>query len=362
MTTSVSIDRVTRRFGETTAVDDVTIDIAKGEFFTLLGSSGCGKTTLLRIIAGFLRQTSGTVRFDRKPIDDVPAHRRNTGMVFQNYAIFPHLSVFDNIAYGLRARRLPKAEIEERVGRMLELIQLAALRNRRPRELSGGQQQRVVLARAMVIQPDVLLMDEPLSNLDTSMRVHLRAEIRSLQRQVGITTIYVTHDQEEALLMSDRVAVMSHGRVEQIATPLDIYNAPETRFVAGFVGECNMLPGQVVELAHGTARVALGENGLLAAGRAAPGLLAGQGCTVAFRPQDVEVEPAGDDERPGLLGRLVDTQFLGGTLRFVVDVGAAVPVHVAAQRRTGGAIPLLGERYRLEIPAHAVRLFEPTSP
>ena len=359
MTTAVSIDSVTKRFDATTAVDDVTIDIAKGEFFTLLGSSGCGKTTLLRIIAGFLRQTAGTIRFDDKPIDDVPAHRRNTGMVFQNYAIFPHLSVFDNIAYGLRARRCAKAEVEARVGQMLELIQLAALRHRRPRELSGGQQQRVVLARAMVIQPDVLLMDEPLSNLDTAMRVHLRAEIRALQRQVGITTIYVTHDQEEALLMSDRVAVMSHGRVEQIATPLEIYNAPETRFVAGFVGECNMLPGKVAEVLDGTATVALGEGGLLIVDGVS-GVASGEARTVAFRPQDVELQPVPDDDTRGLHGRLVDIQFLGGTVRFVVDIGAGAIVHVAAQRRTGAAIPVLGGRYRLDIPAHTVRLFEPT--
>ncbi len=358
MTTAVSINKVTKRFDATTAVDDVTIDIARGEFFTLLGSSGCGKTTLLRIIAGFLRQTSGTIRFDDKPIDDVPAHRRNTGMVFQNYAIFPHLSVFDNIAYGLRARGCARAEIDTRVGQMLELIQLAALKNRRPRELSGGQQQRVVLARAMVIQPDVLLMDEPLSNLDTAMRVHLRAEIRALQRQVGITTIYVTHDQEEALLMSDRVAVMSHGRVKQIATPLEIYNTPETRFVAGFVGECNMLPGKVVELADQTATVALGEGGRLAV-QGVSGVVQGQARTVAFRPQDAELQPVPDDDTRGLCGRLVDIQFLGGTVRFVVDIGAGAIVHVAAQRRTGAAIPVLGGRYRLDIPPHAVRLFEP---
>ncbi|MEZ5861151.1 MAG: ABC transporter ATP-binding protein [Geminicoccaceae bacterium] len=213
------------------------------------------------IIAGFLRQTAGTIRFDDKPIDDVPAHRRNTGMVFQNYAIFPHLGFRQ---YRLRpqgAARCAKAEVEARVGQMLELIQLAALRHRRPRELSSGQQQRVVLARAMVIQPDVLLMDEPLSNLDTAMRVHLRAEIRALQRQVGITTIYVTHDQEEALLdvRPRRRDEPRPGRADRHAAR-DLQR-PETRFVAGFVGECNMLPGKVAEVLDGTATVALGEGG-----------------------------------------------------------------------------------------------------
>jgi spermidine/putrescine ABC transporter ATP-binding subunit len=359
MTTSVTIESVTKRFGETTAVDDVSIDIAKGEFFTLLGSSGCGKTTLLRIIAGFLRQTSGTVRFGGRPIDDVPAHRRNTGMVFQNYAIFPHLTVFDNIAYGLRARRCGRAEVEQRVNAMLELIRLTHLRDRRPRELSGGQQQRVVLARAMVIQPDVLLMDEPLSNLDTEMRVHLRSEIRALQRQVGITTIYVTHDQEEALLISDRIAVMSSGRVEQIAAPVDIYNAPQTRFVAGFIGESNMLPGRVVDRSGERIVVALGERGRLAVDAAAE---TGTAHTVAFRPQDADLDPVSGSDGEGLVGALVDIQFLGGTVRYVVDIGAGQSVQVAAQRRTGAEAPTLGGRYRVIVPPQAVRLFEPASP
>ena len=239
--TSVTIEALSKRFGDFAAVDDVTLRIAPGEFFTLLGSSGCGKTTLLRIIAGFLRQSAGRILFDDRPIDDVPAHRRNTGMVFQNYAIFPHLSVAQNIAYGLKARGMARDEIDRRVARMLAMTRLDALAARKPRALSGGQQQRVVLARAVVIEPELLLMDEPLSNLDAEMRVHLRQEIRALQRQIGVTTIYVTHDQEEALTLSDRIAVMRAGRIEQLGSPHEVFNEPATRFVAGFIGESNFL-------------------------------------------------------------------------------------------------------------------------
>jgi iron(III) transport system ATP-binding protein len=357
MTTSVSIDSVTKRFGDSTAVDNVSFDIAK-EFFTLLGSSGCGKTTLLRMVAGFMRQTSGNIRFDGKIIDDVPPHQRNTGMVFQNYAIFPHLTVFDNVAYGLRARRRGKAEIDREVRRMLELVRLDHLAHRRPRELSGGQQQRVVLARAMVIQPDVLLMDEPLSNLDTEMRIHLRSEIRSLQRQIGITTIYVTHDQEEALLMSDRIAVMSRGRIEQLDVPHTIYAEPKTLFVAGFIGENNLLPGTVI------ARDADGSSLIeLPGGHRVRGLggvdAAGQPCLVSIRPQDIDLGPSDGAQETGIGGTVTDIQFLGGTVKLLVEIGAEKPITVSLQGRRGMDMPEAGSQLRLHVPLQAVRTFKP---
>lgn len=353
--TSVKIENVTKAFGDVIAVDAVNVEVAQGEFFTLLGSSGCGKTTLLRMIAGFLRQTAGHIRFGERLIDDVPPHRRQTGMVFQSYAIFPHLTVVDNIAYGLRARGLPRAEIQEKVARMLALTRLDGLGHRKPRELSGGQQQRVVLSRAIVIEPDVLLMDEPLSNLDTEMRLHLRTEIRALQRQIGVTTIYVTHDQEEALLLSDRIAVMRHGRIEQIGSPTDIYNRPATRFVAGFIGESNFLPARRLADADGLAVFALPGDGRVL-GRIGPSTVPPGACDVVFRPQDVELaEPDGRDGE--LVGTIIDVHFMGGTLRNVVEIAPGVTLQAAATGRTGMALPQPGWRCAVRVPSAAVWSF-----
>lgn len=358
MTTSVTINSVTKRFGDTTAVNNVNFEIAKGEFFTLLGSSGCGKTTLLRMIAGFMRQTSGNISFGDRIIDDVPPHQRNTGMVFQNYAIFPHLTVFDNIAYGLRARRRSAADIEKEVRRMLDLVRLGHLAHRRPRELSGGQQQRVVLARAMVIQPDVLLMDEPLSNLDTEMRVHLRSEIRSLQRQIGITTIYVTHDQEEALLMSDRIAVMSGGQLEQIDTPHRTYSEPQTLFVAGFIGENNLLPASIVATeTDGTTIIELPGGGRIK-GTGFGNRQAGSSCTLSIRPQDIDISPIDGSPADAFQGTLLDLQFLGGAVKLIFDIGAERLLTVSLQGRRGMEMPIIGGRYLLNVSRQAVRIFE----
>jgi len=352
--TTVRIDGISKRFGSAVAVNDVSVDIARGEFFTLLGSSGCGKTTLLRMIAGFLKQSEGSIYFGETCIDDVPPQKRNTGMVFQSYAIFPHLSVVDNIAYGLRARGQSAGEIKAKVDKYLGLTRLSHLGHRKPRELSGGQQQRVVLARAMVIEPDVLLMDEPLSNLDTEMRVHLRAEIRALQRQVGITTIYVTHDQEEALLMSDRIAVMRDGRFEQVARPHDIYNNPATRFVASFIGENNFLPVSGIRSEHGRTMLDLPGGRLLTTVH----VPTNGPLDAAIRPQDMTLspEPSGTN-MPGLLGTLTDIQFLGGTVRYALDLGDGHVVQVAGSSRTGEALPQTGSRHLLSVSAGALRLF-----
>ena len=241
MSNEVIIRQVVKRYGDFTAVNGISLTIRKGEFFTLLGPSGCGKTTLLRMIAGFNSIEAGDICFGERRINDVPAHKRDIGMVFQNYAIFPHLSVEDIVAYGLKAKKVAPAEIRTRVQNALELVQIGSLAKRKPNELSGGQQQRVALARAFVIEPSVLLMDEPLSNLDAKLRVQMRTVIKKLQRRLGITTIYVTHDQEEALAISDRIAVMKDGVIMQCGTPTEIYARPQNPFVAGFIGISNFI-------------------------------------------------------------------------------------------------------------------------
>ena len=253
MSNAVIINNAVKKYGDFIALKGVSLDIKEGEFFTLLGPSGCGKTTLLRMIAGFNSIEGGEFYFGDKLINAVPAHKRDIGMVFQNYAIFPHLTVEENVAYGLKARRVPKAEIAPRVAEALELVQIAHLAKRKPNELSGGQQQRVALARAFVIEPSVLLMDEPLSNLDAKLRVQMRTVIKKLQRKLGITTIYVTHDQEEALAISDRIAVMKDGVIMQCGSPTEIYAKPQNPFVAGFIGvsnflDCTVAKGGVVDI------------------------------------------------------------------------------------------------------------------
>lgn len=241
MSNNVIIKDAVKRYGDFTALNGVSLEIKQGEFFTLLGPSGCGKTTLLRMIAGFNTIEGGQFYFGDNLINDLPAHMRDIGMVFQNYAIFPHLTVKENVGYGLKARKLPKEQIDAKVAAALKLVQISHLAERKPNELSGGQQQRVALARAFVIEPSVLLMDEPLSNLDAKLRVQMRSIIKKLQKRLGITTIYVTHDQEEALAISDRIAVMSEGRIMQIGTPREIYAKPQNPFVAGFIGVSNFL-------------------------------------------------------------------------------------------------------------------------
>ena len=246
MSNQVIIQNAVKRYGDFTALNGVSLDIQEGEFFTLLGPSGCGKTTLLRMIAGFNSIEGGDFYFGEKRINDVPAHKRDIGMVFQNYAIFPHLTVRENVAYGLKARTMPAKEIKPKVDEALELVQISHLADRKPNELSGGQQQRVALARAFVIEPSVLLMDEPLSNLDAKLRVQMRSVIKKLQRRLGITTIYVTHDQEEALTLSDRIAVFNKGFIEQIGTPNEVYNHSQTEFVCNFIGDINRLNDDTV--------------------------------------------------------------------------------------------------------------------
>ena len=241
---TVALDRVSKRFGEVLAVDDFSLDVAEGELLVLLGPSGCGKTTTLRMLAGFTYPSAGEVRIRGHDVTHEPPYRRHIGVVFQHYALFPHLSVFENVAFGLRRRKVSGAALEERVRRALSLVQLEGLGQRLPRALSGGEQQRVAVARALVIEPDVLLLDEPLSNLDAKLRLDVRQEMRRLQQLLKITTILVTHDQDEAMSMGDRLVVIDHGRIQQIGAPQDLYRAPRNRFVASFIGRANLLEGR----------------------------------------------------------------------------------------------------------------------
>ena len=327
--TTVSIDKVTRSFGDVHAVRGVSLEIRDGEFFTLLGPSGCGKTTLLRMIAGFCDVDSGTISFSGKRIDTLPAHRRNTGMVFQNYAIFPNFTVGGNVAYGLRARKVSEAKIRERVANALKLVHLDGYDDRWPHQLSGGQLQRVAIARALVIEPEVLLLDEPLSNLDARLRVEMRGEIRALQQSLGITAIYVTHDQEEALSISDRIAVMRAGTLEQVDKPDAIYRYSKTSFVAEFMGVTNLLSGKVARsdgartvLVSGATEFRM-EGGDVAAGE-----------TVSFclRPEALHVIPAGESAPAGwatLAATISRVELLGALTRVETTLADGAMLRVA---------------------------------
>jgi len=314
----IAVREVIKRFGAVAAVDGVSLEIADGELFTLLGPSGCGKTTLLRLIAGFYRPDAGAIVFGDRIVNDIPPHARNIGMVFQNYALWPHMTVFQNVAYGLRLRRLPGDALRERVAEGLRKVNLVGLESRYPGQLSGGQQQRVALARALVLNPDILLLDEPLSNLDAKIRVQVRAEIRTLQRELGITTVYVTHDQEEALSLSDRVAVMRDGRVLQLGAPRELYERPRTRFVADFVGTNNLIPGTVKGQAGEVLFVETVLGPIMA--RAVGSVGAGRTCVLAIRPENVTIGAGGGDGNR-VPGRVALTAYLGNTLRYDVEAG-----------------------------------------
>jgi spermidine/putrescine ABC transporter ATP-binding subunit len=292
----VKLENVYKRFGSVVAVDNVCLDILEGEFFTILGPSGCGKTTTLRIIAGLERVDSGRVLFDDVDVTNTPPYLRGTGMVFQNYALWPHMTVFDNVAFGLKIRKVGKDEIRRRVKEVLELVKLSGLEDRYPHQLSGGQQQRVALARALVIEPKVLLLDEPLSNLDAKLRVEMRGELKSLQRRLKITTIYVTHDQDEALTLSDRIAIMNNGRILQVSTPIDIYNKPRDLFVASFIGRCTVLIGVVQNRSDGYLEVKC-DDMVLWGVPAYEDLNISVGSRVAciLRPESFKLEPSASD-------------------------------------------------------------------
>jgi iron(III) transport system ATP-binding protein len=326
----IRVAGVVKRFGAATAVDHADLTVADGELFTLLGPSGCGKTTLLRLLAGFVKADAGEIRFGDRVVSGLPPHARNIGMVFQNYALWPHMTVAENVSYGLRIRKISAGQVRARLDEGLRKVNLTGLESRYPGQLSGGQQQRVALARALVLEPDILLLDEPLSNLDAKIRVQVRAEIRQLQRALRITTIYVTHDQEEALSLSDRVAVMKDGRVLQVGAPKELYERPRTRFVADFVGTNNLVTGEVLERRDQEliVRTAIGDL------RAIPnGAVAGR-CVLAIRPENVALRPENVALRPPagggamdgnvVRGRVALVSYLGNTLRYDLETAGGL--------------------------------------
>jgi spermidine/putrescine transport system ATP-binding protein len=342
-TPSVALEGVTKRFDDLVAVDDLSLELAGGEFFTLLGPSGCGKTTTLRMIAGFERPNEGEIRIEGEDVAHLPPHRRPTNTVFQSYALFPHLNVEDNVAFGLKRKKVPKSEIATRVTAELERVGLAAEAKRKPAQLSGGMQQRVALARALVNLPKVLLLDEPLGALDLKLRKGLQVELKRIQREVGITFVYVTHDQEEALTMSDRIAVMNRGRVEQVAGPEDVYERPATTFVAGFIGVSNLMPATVAR--SGLVRLDSGPEVPAETGSLRPG----EGCAAVVRPEKLRVALAedaavGENNVPRVDGIVESSLYLGTATQITVDLGQGVRMTVlvpnadeaARQRLPGG--------------------------
>lgn len=344
----IEIRDVNLSYGTTHILKDVSLSIQPGEFFALLGPSGCGKTTLLRLIAGFSHADSGRVLLDGEDISQLPPWRRDVGMVFQSYALWPHMTVSRNVAFGLEERRLGRAEIAEKVSAALALVGLEALGERYPAQLSGGQQQRVALARTIAIEPKVLLLDEPLSNLDAQMRVQVRRELRDLQQRLGLTTIFVTHDQEEANTVCDRIAVLNAGAVQQVGTPMELYQHPTNLFVAGFIGTANILSGRV---ARNGAETSFAMNGDAVLPLPA-GTMPIEDVKLAFRPQHAVLKPAGT---PGLAGKIVHREFLGATVRYGVSI-AGSEILVEAPFSSAGSLLDVGTAVSVTVDIASARL------
>jgi spermidine/putrescine transport system ATP-binding protein len=349
----VQLVDLVKRFGDFTAVAGLNLEMPPGEFFSLLGPSGCGKTTTLRMIAGFERPTEGSILLDGEDVAHTPPHKRNVNTVFQNYALFPHLSVEKNVAFGLKYQDVSKSDAAERVGQALELVRLTSFEKRRPNQLSGGQQQRVALARALILNPSVLLLDEPLGALDAKLRKALQIELKSIQEEVGITFIYVTHDQEEALTMSDRIAVMSNGRVEQVGPPDEVYEEPSTAYVADFLGVSNLMDASARGTGQGGCDVSLGEFALVA----------GQGeadtvgeCKITIRPERVAIEAqgtTGENRIPGMVERVV---YVGATLQVIVHLPSGDTIQ-AWTPNEGDDLPYAaGTPIAVHLPREALRV------
>jgi iron(III) transport system ATP-binding protein len=326
---SLKIVGVTKRFGDLVAVNRVSLEIEKGEFFTLLGPSGCGKTTLLRSVAGFNRPEEGEIYFDEKKMKNIPPHKRDVGMVFQNYAVFPHLAVYDNVTYGLKAKKTAAQEIGPRALKAIEMVRLKGLEKRLPSQLSGGQLQRVAIARALVVEPEVLLMDEPLSNLDAKLRIETRSEIRALQQKLKITTIYVTHDQEEALAISDRIAVMDFGKIQQVGRPWEIYTDPANRFVAEFIGTTNFFEGEMVSENEDSTLVSVKGVEL-----AIPKQEESKGSRISFAIRPEAFRTLEDTETSltkgffSLKGRISSVEYLGTLTKYEIELAEGVILKV----------------------------------
>ena len=358
MAVAVRIEDVVKSFGSLKAVDHVTVKIEAGELFFLLGPSGCGKTTLLRLIAGFHQPDTGTIHIGDREVTNLPPYRRDAGMVFQSYALWPHLTIEENVAFGLKVRAKPRSEIRRRVMEALERVHMADRAQAKPNQLSGGQQQRVALARALVIEPQCLLLDEPLSNLDAKLRVEMRGEIRRICKQAGLTGIYVTHDQKEALSIADRLAVMRAGRIEQVGTPPQVYRQPANAFVAGFIGEANFLTGRVAEVIGGRVQVET-SVGRLEAPSPVSAVVKGSEVTVCIRPESVQFGLSVTQKENLLEGRLRQTVYLGEVAQHEVDVDVrngdkpvSIRVVELGPALHGGSMP--GQRIRCWIPVEQV--------
>ena len=355
---AIELMSLRKTFGDVAAVDSIDVSIHGGEFFSLLGPSGCGKTTTLRLIAGFERPDSGKILLDGVDLSTTPPHRRRVNTVFQSYALFPHLDVFDNVAFGLKRHRVKRTEIHERVTSVLDAVRLGGYEHRRPAQLSGGQQQRVALARALVLNPSVLLLDEPLGALDAKLRKHLQLELKSIQEQFKITFVYVTHDQEEALTMSDRIAVMNGGHVEQVASPEEMYEEPETVFVADFLGVSNLMTVTIEGADGDDCRARLGDFVL----RAARGMTTTRGETrVVIRPERVRVVPyeeGGDNRIPGMVERVV---YLGSSNQIVIRLATGDVVQALVVNDGSSHELAQGTAVQVHLPAEAVRVLPATT-
>ncbi|MCX6994088.1 MAG: ABC transporter ATP-binding protein [Kiritimatiellaeota bacterium] len=352
---NLSLQSIVKRFDTVTAVDGVSLEIRDGECFFLLGPSGCGKTTLLRMVAGFCAPDEGRILFNGQPVNDLPPHRRNTGMVFQNYALWPHMTVFDNVAFGLTVpgRTCPAPERRERVGRMLKAMHMEDMARRKPNQLSGGQQQRVALARALVIDPACLLLDEPLSNLDAKLRLEMRVEIRRLVKQLGITTIYVTHDQKEALSMAGRCAILRQGRVEQVGPPRDLYERPANRFVADFIGGANLVPGKVRAVINGLVTIATA-FGEWTARDLHGAFQPGAAVALAIRPEALHLRASSGTDLNRFAGRLTETIYLGEATEFWIRMsdGFVIKALESGPGIPGGPALPAAAAPAVEIPFH----------
>ncbi len=351
MSVSINFDHVVKRYKEVTVIPDLSLQVKEGEFFTLLGPSGCGKTTLLRMVAGFNSIEGGTISFDSQVINDIAPAKRNIGMVFQNYAVFPHMSVRKNVEFGLKNRKIPKDEIKKRVDEILETVRIAEYAERLPERLSGGQQQRVALARAIVIKPNLLLMDEPLSNLDAKLRIEMRNAIKQIQNEVGITTIYVTHDQEEAMAVSDRIAVMNLGVIQHVSTPKSIYQRPNNLFVANFIGHSNTLKAK----ADISGRKLVFENGYALqydgfADDAADGEV-----KVSVRPEEFIIRK---EDEPGVPATVKSSIFLGLMTTYFVELFSGETVEITDVSSISSIIPN-GTKVSLDFESEKINIFTP---
>lgn len=353
----IKVKNITKRYGDTIALNKVNLDIKEGEFFTLLGPSGCGKTTTLRIIAGLSNSDEGEVYIGGKMMNDTLAWERNTALVFQSYAVWPFMNVFNNIAYGLKLRKMPKNKIKERVNSVMSMLGLDGMEKRRPDQLSGGQLQRVALARALVVESPVLLLDEPLSNLDAKVRVGVRQEIRRLQKMLGITMVYVTHDQEEALVISDRIAVMNKGIVEQVGSPFEIYSNPRTAFVASFVGTTNFMEGRVSSKKENIATVEIGE-GLSIKGKIDGRIRQGQDVMLFVRPEDIKIRTAIRSRKSltELKGDISQVTFIGNMIRYEAKISEEKTLTVEVHNPRKYKILKEGSRVLINIDPGDVRV------